>query len=30
MITLNQDKPVYVQETVEFTGFEITKDSVRP
>ena len=29
-ITLNPDKFVFAQETVEFAGFEITTDSVRP
>ena len=29
-ITLNQDKFVFAEETVEFAGFEITTDSVRP
>ena len=29
-ITLNPDKFVFAQDTVEFAGFEITSDSVRP
>ena len=29
-ITLNPDQVVFAQETVEFAGFEITTDSVRP
>ncbi len=29
-ITLNPDKFVFAQDTVEFAGFEITNDSVRP
>ena len=29
-ITLNQDKFVFAEETVEFAGFEITTDSVHP